>query len=80
MSVSLTVVSRDLFGCIVSAIEWAWLTHNTDAQCILKGREEAKMGRENFVFKFFLSCLKIQIFISSTQSSWDNINKLEKTH
>lgn len=45
-----------------SIIEEAWLVHNTEAQCTLKGRQEAKGQRVSFMFKFFLSCLKSMNF------------------
>lgn len=36
------------------------MMHNTDAQCIVRGERRPK-SREEFMFKLFLSCYKIQI-------------------
>ena len=52
-------------GAGISSLGEVGLTQNADAQCTLEGREEAKGQRKWFMFKFFLSCLKIWIFISS---------------
>ena len=40
-----------------------------DGQCTLVGREEFQTGRGNFMFNFFLSYLRIRIFISSRRNS-----------
>ena len=42
---------------------------HADGQCTLVGREEFQTGRGNFMFNFFLSYLRIQIFISSRRNS-----------
>ena len=40
-------------------MEEVWSMPNTDTQCTVEGREEAKGQRNFFMFKFFLSCHKI---------------------
>ena len=42
-----------------------WLMYNTDTRCAVQGREEAIGQREIFMLKFFSTCLRIRIFISS---------------
>ena len=41
----------------VSAIEWTWLTHNTDARCILEGREKPKWAEKTLCLNF--SCFAL---------------------
>lgn len=58
----------DLYGGAGISCHWGvWLTHHTDAQHALEGRERPK-GGGNFAFKFFLSCRKIRIFVSSPET------------
>ena len=57
----------DLHGsAVMSAIGEVWLRRNVDAQCTPEGRGEAKGQRQSFMLIFFLSCLKMSIFILST--------------
>lgn len=55
----------DLHGWAgISASGEVWLTHNACVQCPLEGKEEAKAQRKGFI-NFFMSYLKVWIFISS---------------
>lgn len=52
MMIEQVVLSLGRYG------RYGWLAHKTEAQCTLRGRQEAKGQRVSFMFKFFLSCLK----------------------
>ena len=41
-----------------------WSRHKADTRCTL-GRERKPKGRENFLFKFFLSCIKYEFYFTA---------------